>query len=208
MTNLKRPLMDNELVKLSRTTCNQAMKVIAGNVIDLNGGLACRDHIVDVVIERLVEPFGDLLGTPYTDNRINEIWTSMACTRPHYWLTSDGNGVWRFTETGKDRMEQYFYGGQTNFGFSSDKDLLDLLDLATEPHDPKKRVVTLAETIKTGGLTRTEPKTPADQNVDDLLNMLDNPEPDPEEKFNQLIDEAKQMLDDFAKKAGEILARM
>ena len=195
MNNLKRPLMDNELVKLRNTTCNQAMKVIAGNVIDLNGGSACRDHIDDVVVKRLVEPFGDLLGTPYTDNRMAEIWTSMACSNPHYWLTSDGDGVWRFTETGKDRMERYFYGGQTNFGFSSDRDLLDLLDLATEPYEPQKRAVTT---------------TAADQEVNELLTMLDNPEPKQKQEptLDQLIDEAKQMLDDFAKKAGEILANM
>ena len=135
MTFKKTP-NEQQAVQLAITTCNQAMKIVVGDTVIRNHGVADRDLIRDEINRRLVEPLSDYLRTPYTDNRIAEIWTSMACTHPHYWMESDGNGQWMFKNGGWAKMENYFQSGPRNFGFESADELLDLLDLFTEPFDP------------------------------------------------------------------------
>lgn len=134
----KRTPNELQTIQLAGTSCNQLMKIVTGDTIIRNNGEANRKLIIDEVNRRLVKPLGDYMMTPYTDNRIAEIWTSMACSHPHYWVESDGNGQWIFKNGGHAKMENYFQNSPRNFGFESADDLLDLLDLFTDPFVPKQ----------------------------------------------------------------------
>ena len=137
-------LNDKQIRQLKRTSCNQAMAVIIWDTMIRNNGSVNRDLIRKEVQRRLVEPFDNYLMTAYTSNREAEVYTSMAHSN-NYWIEANGWGLWTFTNGSRVEIENYFTRYPRNFGFESADELLDLLDLATEPYDPNPKPETKPE---------------------------------------------------------------
>ena len=159
-------ITDKLIQQLGRTTWNQATKVVIYDTMVRCGGSANCDFIYNEVQRRLVEPLDHHLMTQFDEYTIAGIYTSMA--RDNYWIRSDGWGTWSFVDGGRSDIKDYFNSRPRNFGFESADELLDLLDLVTEPYDPNPK--------------------------NDL------------EPFDQIIEQMKQTLDNFAEQVEKIAA--